>query len=141
MKNITKKIITLLTILILSSCISKKDLNLVQLSFYHPENSTNKTTSNPKKIKSFSFTVSEEFLEKYENSKISNIHPQMSISEARILKYLLKKDDYCRNKKGDISFVIQSKQQRIYDITFSHLIEQNYRAKPITPVTYFGKCN
>jgi hypothetical protein len=64
----------------------------------------------------------------------------MSVDELKLLMQFLKRDRYCINQSGDLSFKINSKQEKIYDITFSSLIEKSYNAKPISPVTYFGEC-
>jgi len=87
--------------------------------------------------KSFSFTVSDSLPT---NNKMDNKHPLMTKSQATLLKHLLKKNNYCINSKNKLKFEVTSKQQKIYDVTFSGLIEQQYNAKSLTPVTYFGKC-
>ena len=88
---------------------------------------------------SFSFSVDEQYLEKNQNSKKSEEHPQMTEAEDKLLTKLLKKQNYCKSDKGT-NFVITSRQEKIYDVTFSHLIEQNYKAKPVAPRMYFGEC-
>lgn len=37
-------------------------------------------------------------------------------------------------------FEIISRQEKIFDATFSKLIAENYNAKPLSPVSYYGKC-
>jgi hypothetical protein len=56
------------------------------------------------------------------------------------LTNLLKEQKYCLNDSGYPSFIITSRQEKIYDMTFAHLIEQNYNARPIAPRMYFGQC-
>jgi hypothetical protein len=89
---------------------------------------------------SFMFSVNDEFLEKYEDSKPDKEHPKLSKIEAKLLYQLLKEKNYCVNKEGETAFRITAKQEKVYDITFAHLIEQNYRAKPLTPRMFFGEC-
>lgn len=85
---------------------------------------------------SFSFSVDEQYLERHQNSKKSKEYPQMTEAEVKLLTRLMDKQDYCTSG----NFVITSRQEKIYDVTFSHLIEQNYKAKPVTPRTYYGEC-
>jgi hypothetical protein len=65
----------------------------------------------------------------------------MKITKAEndLLAKLLKQSKYCQNDK-EPPFIITSKQEKIYDMTFAHLIEENYNARPIVPKTYFGQC-
>ncbi len=117
-------------ILIITSCATKKDYNGAgKLSFYSSDK------------KSFTFTVSEEYVKKHALSKPSKSFSKMTEAEMELLIYLLKKNNYCINKSGKLSFLLNSKQEKIYDMTFSSLIEQNYNARPVTPTTYFGVCN
>ncbi|HLD77180.1 MAG TPA: hypothetical protein VI861_03510, partial [Rickettsiales bacterium] len=88
---------------------------------------------------SFTFYVDEDYIRDNEKSKIDQKNPQMTKAESKLLMFLLKKNGYC-NGKGKPKFVITSKQEKIYDVTFAHLIEQNYRAKPVAPRMYYGKC-
>jgi hypothetical protein len=37
-------------------------------------------------------------------------------------------------------FTITSRQEKIYDMTFAHLIEESYNARPVAPRMYFGQC-
>ena len=62
------------------------------------------------------------------------------VAELKLLMSFLRDEKYCINKNGELSFKINSNQEKIYDVTFSSLIEQNYNAKPVSPVTYFGEC-
>jgi hypothetical protein len=89
---------------------------------------------------SFIFSVNDEFLEKYGEAKPDKEHPKLSKVEAQLLYKLLEEKKYCLNEKGKVAFKITAKQEKIYDITFAHLIEQNYRARPLTPRMFFGEC-
>jgi hypothetical protein len=89
---------------------------------------------------SFIFSVSEEYLEDNKNSKIDKNNPKMTKAESGLLKKILKKQDYCINEKGDLSFRITSRQEKIYDMTFAHLIEESYNARPVAPRMYYGEC-
>ena len=64
----------------------------------------------------------------------------MTQAEAKLLTSLLKEQKYCLSDSGSPSFIITSRQEKIYDMTFAHLIEQNYNARPIAPRMYFGQC-
>ena len=88
---------------------------------------------------SFIFTVSEEFVEDNKNSAQDKYNPKISEAEAALLTKLLKQSKYCLNSKNP-PFIITSKQEKIFDMTFAHLIEENYNARPIVPRTYFGQC-
>ena len=89
--------------------------------------------------KSFVFSVDEEFLRKSEGSKKDKEYPLMTEAEVKLLLALLMQKDYCL-KDGNPSFKINSRQEKIYDVTFAHLIEQSYNAKPVSPRMYFGSC-
>ena len=89
--------------------------------------------------KSFSFTVNDEFI-KNNKSKIDPKHSILTKAESSFLKTLLLKNNYCINKKGELSFEVNSRQAEIYDVTFSDSFQKQYKAKSLTPVTYFGKC-
>lgn len=128
--NILKTVVLFLTAVFLFSCSSPDLSRLGKLSFY---NSINKN--------SFSFIISDDFSRENQKSKPSKTHPKMTEAEVKLLSKFLKKNNYCINKNGDISFVIISRQEKVYDVTFSSLIEQNYNARPITPITYFGECS
>ncbi len=88
---------------------------------------------------SFIFSVSDEFLEENKDSPPDEYNAKISKAEAKLLVKFLKQNSYCDNDKTP-SFLITSRQEKIFDMTFAHLIEQNYRAKPIVPRTYFGQC-
>ncbi len=89
---------------------------------------------------SFIFSVNDEFLDKYDDSRPDKVHPKLSKVEAVLLTKLLEDKMFCINEKGKVSFKINARQEKIFDMTFAHLIEQNYRAKPLTPRMYFGEC-
>ncbi len=91
-------------------------------------------------VRYFLFTVEDSFIAKNSNSPADEEHPKMTKAEADLLKILLKKQNYCTSEKGFL-FEISSRQEKIYDITFAHLIEENYNARPISPKSYFGFCN
>lgn len=90
--------------------------------------------------KSFTFFVEDDFIEKNIDSKIDKKNPKLTKAEAKLLYKILKQQKYCVNSDNDIFFKINSRQEKIYDVTFAHLIEQNYRAKPVSPRMYFGEC-
>jgi hypothetical protein len=89
--------------------------------------------------KYFVFTVSDKFLEKNKESPADEANPKMSEAESQLLIKLLKEKRYCANG-SELSFVINSRQEKVYDMTFAHLIEKNYNARPISPRSYFGRC-
>ena len=130
MNILSKTAVLFLSAVFLFSCVSQDLGSLGKLSFY---NSINKN--------SFSFVISDDFSRENQKSKPSKSHPKMTEAEVKLLTKFLKKNNYCINKNGDISFVIISRQEKVYDVTFSSLIEQNYNARPITPITYFGECS
>jgi hypothetical protein len=127
--SLSLKVIISLLAISLYSCSTALDSNYAKLSL---SNSVGKKT--------FSFAVDEEFLKRNIKSKPSALYSKMSVAELKLLMKFLRKNKYCINKSGDLSFKISSRQERIYDVTFSELIEQNYNAKPVSPVTYFGEC-
>lgn len=88
----------------------------------------------------FIFSVSEEYLRAHKNSVPDKKNPKLTEAENKLLLKLLKQKNYCVMKNGDIAFRITSKQEKVYDMTFAHLIEEHYNARPITPVTYYGRC-
>jgi hypothetical protein len=90
--------------------------------------------------KAFSFVVSEELINSNSSHKPSSLYPKMNVAELELLMKLMRNQKYCINSEGDLSFKINSKQEKIYDVTFSSLIEQSYNAKPVSPTTYFGEC-
>lgn len=89
---------------------------------------------------SFTFLVSDEYLLQNTKSPADKKYPKMTVAEVKLLEKILKNIKRCIDKNGHPSFIITSKQEKIYDTTFSNLIEQNYHAKPAVPAMYFGKC-
>ena len=92
---------------------------------------------------SFIFTVSEEFLENNSSSlknEVKNAGAKISVVEYNLLKKLLKDKKFCYNQKNNLDFAIVSRQEKIYDMTFSHLIATSYKARPLTARSYFGEC-
>ena len=89
--------------------------------------------------KSFVFSIDEEYLSKNEKSPKDERFQLMTEAEVRLLKALLMQNNYCVIE-GKPSFKINSRQEKIYDMTFAHLIEQSYNAKPAAPRMYFGEC-
>ena len=89
---------------------------------------------------SFTFSVNDQFTELSKSSKTDKDNPKINEAEAQLLSALLKRQNYCIDKKGNPSFIITSRQKKIYDMTFAHLIEESYRARPLTPRMYFGHC-
>ena len=98
------------------------------------------TQSGANNKSSFIFSVSEEYLKKYPDSPKDEFNPKMTKAESSLLLKLLKQQEYCLNDEGKTLFSITSKQEKIYDMTFAHLIEQNYKARPLSPRTYYGQC-
>ena len=128
--SLIRKIIPFLFISLTISCATKINHDSsAKLSFF---NSVNKKT--------FSFVVGEEFIRDNIKSKPSTLYSKMSVAELKLLMKFLQNNKYCINKNGELSFEIKSKQEKIYDVTFSSLIEQSYNARPVAPTTYFGEC-
>jgi len=90
--------------------------------------------------KAFSFIVSEEFIRGHKGSPPSALSDKMNVDELKLLMKFLQNNNYCINGVAELSFKINSKQEKVYDVTFSSLIEQSYNAKPVSPTTYFGEC-
>lgn len=88
----------------------------------------------------FVFTVDDNFYKKYKNSPNNKNHPRLSDEEYGMLKTILKSKKYCIENSINPQFEIISRQEKIFDATFSKLIAENYNAKPLTPVSYYGKC-
>ena len=88
----------------------------------------------------FVFTVDDNFYKKYKNSPNNKTHPRLSDEEYKMLKTLLKDKKYCLENSINPQFEIISRQEKIFDATFPKLIAENYNAKPLTPVSYYGKC-
>lgn len=89
--------------------------------------------------KSFVFSIDEAFFRKHSSSSKDENHPLMTEGEVKLLRALLLEDNYC-TKDGQVYFKINSRQEKIYDVTFAHLIEQSYNARPAAPRMYFGEC-
>jgi hypothetical protein len=89
---------------------------------------------------SFVFSASEEFTRANSSSLKDKKIPKITEAEANLLSSLLKQKKYCLNNSGVPIFTITSHQEKIYDMTFAHLIEQNYNARAIAPRMYFGRC-
>jgi hypothetical protein len=120
-----------LLLLLVSSCVN---------SFVYDKNSAKLSLFKSANKKAFSFVIDSKLIEKNANSKPSALYPKMNVAEIKLLMNFLRDNNYCINQSGELSFKINSKQEKIYDITFSSLIEQNYNAKPVSPTTYFGEC-
>ncbi len=103
-------------------------------------NSAKLTRYNTNDKDSFIFTLDEQFETTHLDSLPDDNHPKMTKAEVRLLNQFLVKQKFCLNQDGIPRFEVSSRQEKIYDITFSHLIEQNYKAKPVSPRTYFGRC-
>jgi len=93
------------------------------------------------KSASFSFSVSDEFISANSASPQDKERSKMSKAEVKLLESLMKEKKYCLNEDNKLDFTVTSRQEKIYDMTFAHLIEESYNAKPLAPRTYFGKCN
>lgn len=89
---------------------------------------------------SFVFNVSDDFVAANKNSPQDRDNPKITKAESDLLASLMKEKGICINRDGDPSFRITSRQEKIYDATFAHLIEENYRARPLVPRVYSGKC-
>ncbi len=115
---------------------------LFSVSCFYYEGAGKLTTheSSSGSVRYFLFTVEDSFVARNLDSPLDEEHLKMTKAEADLLKILLKKQNYCISENG-FSFKISSRQEKIYDITFAHLIEENYNAKPISPKSYFGFCN
>ncbi len=88
----------------------------------------------------FIFLVSEEYNKSYPNSGPDIQNPKITKAENKLLIKLLQRKGYCISESGDVKFKITSKQEKVFDMTFAHLIEEHYNARPITPVIYYGRC-
>ncbi len=89
---------------------------------------------------SFVFTVSDEFTSQNKESLQDKKNPKITEAEAALLNYFLKEKKFCLDGEGDPLFEVTSRQEKIFDATFAHLIEENYKARPLAPKMYFGKC-
>ena len=90
--------------------------------------------------KSLVFSVDDNFLQEHENSKKDENYSLMTQSEVALLKALMMEQNYCLNSESKPDFKINSRQEKIYDVTFAHLIEQSYNARVVAPRMYFGEC-
>ena len=98
---------------------------------------------NPGNKKSFAFAVSEKFINTDKKAKMDEEHPLITKSEGKLLKKLLKYNKFCLDKSDNPYFVIVSKQERVFDTTFAHVVDgkyDNYSTKPLSPRTYYGTC-
>lgn len=89
---------------------------------------------------SFMFLVSEDFSKSHKNSRLNSKNTRLTNAEARLLSSLLRKEGLCVKGSSSPEYVITSKQEKVYDITYASLIEENYNAKSITPLTFYGYC-
>ncbi len=92
------------------------------------------------KSPTFLFKVEESYVAKTIDSAKDEEHPLLSEAQVKLLNQILINQKLCLDEYNYPKFTITSKQQRIYDVTFANLIEQSYNAKPVTPLTFFGKC-
>lgn len=89
----------------------------------------------------FSVSVTEEFVKLNPNSPPDKKNPKITEAEGKLIERFLKQEGHClKNNKGSPLFIITNRQEKIYDITFAHLIEGSYNSKPLTPLIYFGRC-
>ncbi|MBM3579308.1 MAG: hypothetical protein FJX34_00865 [Alphaproteobacteria bacterium] len=119
----------LLSVFILSSCSSVDQFRDGKVDLYNSNDST-----------SFVFTVSDDFTQKNKNSPYDKDNPKITEAESELLAALLTKRKICLDGDGAPLFRITSRQEKIFDVTFAHLIEQNYKARPVAPRMYFGRC-
>jgi hypothetical protein len=127
--NNIKKNISIFSLIFLSSCVNGDYFKYGKVSFHA---TTDKNF--------FVFTVDDNFYKKYKNSPNNKTHPRLSDEEFKMLKALLKNKKYCVENSINPQFEIISRQEKVFDATFSKLIAENYNAKPLTPVSYSGKC-
>jgi len=91
--------------------------------------------------KRFVFYVEEEYIIAHKNSKKDDKNPIMTKAETFLLEKILRNKKQCIDQNNKIlSYKITSKQEKIYDVTFANLIEQNYNARPASPLMYYGLC-
>lgn len=98
------------------------------------------TPQNTADSDSFIFSVNDEFTKINSASPQDKKNPKMTKAEANLLTLLLQQKKYCLDGSGNPIFTIISRQEKIFDMTFAHLIEENYNARPIAPRMYFGRC-
>ncbi len=123
-------VVSLFFLVTTSSCAERKDLKHGRVTMH---DSMDKN--------SFTFSVSDEFLLSNKDSPEDKENPKMSVAESGLLKKVLKDRHYCLNKYGSPVFSIKTRQEKIYDITFAHLIESNYNARSVLTRMYFGQCD
>ncbi len=116
-------------LILLSSCANSDYFKYGKVTFHATSNND-----------FFVFTVDDNFYKKYKNSPNNKNHPRLSDEEYSMLKTILKSKKYCIENSINPQFEIISRQEKIFDATFSKLIAENYNAKPLTPVSYYGKC-
>ncbi len=125
------KIVFLSLILFFNSCASDMS-NFGKVNIYNSA-----INSQDKK---FVFVVEDSFIKSHKSSKNDEENPLLSKAESDLLKKLLARQKLCLNENNYPSFQVVSKQEKIYDVTFANLIEENYNAKPAVPRTYYGRC-
>ncbi len=113
---------------------------VISCSSYNSSDQGRVTFHNGEKQSSFVFLVNDSFIKENSSSSSDKNHPKMTVAESDLLFSLLKQKKSCLNKSGTPSFRIISRQEKVYDMTFAHLIENSYNAKPLTPRMYFGRC-
>ena len=57
---------------------------------------------------SFTFSVTQEYIDNHQNSEIDKNNPKMSKAESSLLRKLLKRQGYCLDKHGNTSFKVTS---------------------------------
>lgn len=119
----------ILTLLFLSSCNRSAFLKHGKLTLH-----------NTADRKTFIFSIDEEFGRLYGDTKQDENHPKLNKAESSLLSGLLSQRKYCTTTFGSPKFTITSKQEKIYDTTFAHLIQENYNLPAVTPKTFFGQC-
>jgi hypothetical protein len=129
-KKSSKITILLLLFLITLACTSKKASKSPASLSFHITGSK----------KTFIFTVSEDFLSQNKSSAVHKKHTKLTNAEFDLLLSLLKEKKYCLDNKNKYAFSIDSRQEKIFDVTYSQLIAKSYNAKPISPVSYYGSC-
>jgi len=88
----------------------------------------------------FIFSVTDEYSKSHNDSSKDIDHPKMLQSEADLLRQLLHRQNMCINEYNNPSFAITSQQEKIYDVTFASLIQENYNARAAVPKRYYGRC-
>ena len=124
-----RKIISVILLFPLFSCMSARDIQLGQINLRQDVDR-----------QYFTFTVNEQFLKKYQTSPPSDFYSKITEAELKLLMIHLRHNKYCINKDGDLSFKINSKQHQLLDLTLTGVIGQSYNVAPLAPTTYFGQC-